>query len=165
MALGFLFMWACGYVMTSVIPKDWPLQDFLFGLHISVGVTLIFLLALRVIVRIRKSAPSALEALSNWEKSASHLGHLALYAMPAFIILIGWAETDFGGHGVTWFGISMPKIFPTMETFWGYNLETVTANIHKWVAYIMLAVVVVHIAAVIKHRMEGHDVLTRMAFK
>jgi hypothetical protein len=46
----------------------------------------------------------------------TYLGHLALYALPAVIIALGWAETDFGGHGVTWFGVAMPKLLPTMES-------------------------------------------------
>ena len=52
-----------------------------------------------------------------------------------------------------------------METLWGLNLETTTAFLHKWIAYTMLALAVVHVAAVVKHRIEGHDVLGRMTFK
>lgn len=165
MAAGFLFMWVCGYAMTTLVADDSALEEMLFFLHISTGVTLLFLFCLRVVVRITSSVPAPLEALTGWEKTLSHLGHLALYALPFAIIFIGWAESDFGGHGVTFFGLSMPKLFPTMETLWGINLETTTANIHKWLAYTMLVVVVAHIAAVVKHRVEGHDVLHRMTFK
>lgn len=165
MAAGFLFMWVCGYVMTTLVVDDSALEEMLFFLHISLGVTLLILFCLRVAVRLALPTPEPLKALANWEKAMSHLGHLALYALPFTIIFIGWAESDFGGHGVTFFGLSMPKVFPTMETLWGFNLETTTANIHRWLAYTMLAVVVAHIAAVVKHRVEGHDVLHRMTFK
>ena len=165
MALGFIFMWACGYAMTAVVEDDSSLQELLFSLHIYVGVTLLFLLAARIAIRILAVTPRPLSSLANWEKVASHLGHIALYILPALVILMGWAEVDVGGHQVRWFGIAMPKIFPTMETFWGINLESTTELFHKVLAYSMLAVVIVHIAAVIKHRVEGHDVLKRMTFR
>lgn len=165
MAAGFFFMWACGYAMVSLVPDDSAIQEILFGVHISVGVTLLVLLVARVAIRLGAGAPAALSALASWEKAASHLGHLALYALPALIIAVGWAEVDYGGHGVKWFGILMPKVFPTMETLGGINLESTLAEVHEMLAYVMLAVVVVHILAVVKHRRDGHDVLKRMTFK
>lgn len=45
------------------------------------------------------------------------------------------------------------------------ELEEVTSELHEMLAYTMLAIAVVHIAAVIKHRkMDGWDVLYRMGF-
>ncbi len=158
MAVGFIFMWTCGYAMTSVVEDDSALEEILFSLHISIGVTLLFLLILRIIVRIASKIPPPVAGLSKLEEIGSHLGHMGLYILPALIIGIGWAETDFGGHGVTWFGINMSKIFPTMETLAGFNLETTTATLHMWLAYTMLGLAVIHIAAAIKHRIDGHDV-------
>ena len=37
MAVGFVFMWGCGYAMTTLVAEDSPLEEFLFDLHISVG--------------------------------------------------------------------------------------------------------------------------------
>ena len=165
MAAGFIFMWACGYAMTSLVEDDSSMEELLFGLHISIGVTLLMLLVLRIVVRLTNKTPPLPQTLSRWEQIGSHIGHFALYLLPAIVIAIGWAETDFGGHGVEWFGIAMPKIFPTMEMLWGYNLEELTATLHKWLAYTMLAIAIIHIAAVIKHRwIDRHDVLYRMGF-
>ena len=151
MAFGFFFMWGCGYYMTAIVEEDTPLEEFLFGLHISVGVTLLFLLVARIIVRILTPTPPPEPNLSRASKSV-RVSDLALYIFPFLIILIGWSETNFGGHGVAWFGIEMPKVFPTMETFADIHLESMTATLHKWFAYSMLALVGVHIAAVVKHR-------------
>ncbi|MCY4470689.1 MAG: cytochrome b/b6 domain-containing protein, partial [Thiotrichales bacterium] len=52
MAVGFVFMWGCGYAMTTLVVEDSPLEEFLFDLHISVGVTLLALLAVRIAVRL-----------------------------------------------------------------------------------------------------------------
>jgi cytochrome b561 len=59
----------------------------------------------------------------------------------------------------------MPKVFPTMEMWGAINVEDLADTLHTYLAYLMLAVAVVHVAAVVKHRwFDGHDVLGRMGF-
>ena len=50
MAAGFVFMWGCGYAMTTLVEDDSSLEELLFDLHISVGVTLLALLAARIAI-------------------------------------------------------------------------------------------------------------------
>ncbi|MES0885336.1 cytochrome b [Roseibium sp. SCP14] len=166
MAFGFLVMWSAGYAMTLDRFDDTPVQDFLFNLHISIGVTLLALMALRIAVRLFNKPPALPAEFSSWEKVGSHLGHAGLYLLPLSVMIIGWAEVDFGGHGVRWFGVAMPKVFPTMEFFAGINLEEATEVAHASLAWLTLALVIVHVAAVIKHKYrDGHDVLYRMSLR
>ena len=165
MAAGFAFMWACGYVMTTLVEDDSPLEEVLFGLHISTGVTLLALLAVRIGVRLASPPPPLPTAIRPVERVGARLGHAALYALPAVVITVGWFEVDAGGHGVAWFGVGMPKVFPTLETLGGYEVEDAAASVHKWLAYTMLGVAAVHVAAVAKHRwIDRHDLLRRMTF-
>ena len=160
MAAGFAFMWGCGYIMTTLVEDDSPLEEFLFDLHISVGVTLLALLVLRIAVRLVFTPPPLPASIRGMERTAAHLGHAALYALPALVIAAGWAETNFGGHAVQWFGVDMPRVFP--ET--GEDLQDLSEDMHMWLAYTMLAVAVGHVAAAFKHRwVDGHDVIRRMA--
>ena len=161
MALGFVFMWGCGYAMTTLVEDDSPLEEWLFDLHISVGVTLFALLAVRIGVRMTHRPPPLPDSIRGIERTAAHLGHAALYALPALVIAAGWAETNFGGHAVQWFGVEMPRIFP--ET--GEALGDLAEDVHMWLAYTMLAVAAGHVAAAFKHRwFDGHDVIRRMTF-
>ena len=161
MALGFLFMWGCGYTMTTLVGEDSPLEEFLFDLHISVGVTLLALLVVRIAVRLAHAPPPLPASIRGLERTAAHLGHAALYALPAMVIAAGWAETNFGGHAVKWFGVEMPRVFP--ET--GEALQILSTDVHMWLAYTMLAVAAGHVAAAYKHRwFDGHDVIGRMTF-
>ena len=164
MAVGFTFMWACGYAMTTLVAEDSPLEELLFGLHISTGVTLLLLLAVRVGIRLAYTPPPLPAAIPPLERVGARLGHAALYALPAVVIAVGWFEVDAGGHGVAWFGVDLPKVFPTLETLGGYEVEDTAATVHRWLAYAMLGVAAVHVAAVAKHRwIDRHDVLRRMA--
>lgn len=165
MAVGFTFMWACGFAMTSIVEEDSAAEELLLDLHISTGVTLLILLVIRIGVRLLVAPPPLPVNFPRFDRIASHFGHVGLYILPALVIAAGWAETDFGGHGVRWFGVSMPKIFPTMETWSGVQVEDAAEEIHELLAWTMLALVVAHVAAVIKHRwFDDHDVLPRMTF-
>ena len=158
MATGFVFMWGCGYTMTTWVEEDSALEEILFDLHISVGVTLLFLLILRIAVRLAYAPPPLPDTIRRIERIGAHAGHVALYILPAVVIGVGWAEVDVGWHQVQWFGIPVAKVFPTVEAW-----EGLTETLHRWLAYTMLSVALVHVAAVIKHRwIDHHDILYRM---
>lgn len=163
MAFGFFFMWLCGYTMTTLVVEDSAQEDTFVALHISVGVTLLLLLAVRVVVRIRQAPPPLPKEIPAFEQSLAHLGHIALYAMSIVIIALGWATQNFGGDAVEWFGLAMPKLFPTIEFIASYEADEVAETLHMWLAYIMLAMAVGHIGAALVHRwIDGIDILGRM---
>ena len=123
--------------------------------------TLLAFLVLRIAIRLIHRPPPLPATIRGVERRAAHLGHAALYALPALVIAAGWAETNFGGHAVEWFGFEMPMIF--VET--GEGLQDLAEDVHMWLAYGMLAVAVGHVAAAFKHRwIGGHDVIRRMTF-
>lgn len=77
------------------------------------------------------------------------------------MIAAGWAETNFGGHAVRWFGIEMPRVFP--ET--GEHVQDLSEDVHMWLAYTMLAVSVGHVAAACQHRwIDREDIIRRITF-
>ncbi|MYE58580.1 MAG: cytochrome B, partial [Alphaproteobacteria bacterium] len=127
----------------------------------SVGVTLLALLVLRIAIRLVHRPPPLPDSIRGMERKAAHLGHAALYALPALVIAAGWAETNFGGHAVQWFGVAMPRVFP--ET--GEGAQELAEDAHRFLAYGMLAVAAGHVAAAFKHRwFDGHDIIRRMTF-
>ena len=165
MAAGFAFMWTCGYAMTTLVADDSPTEEALFALHISVGVTLLALLAMRVVVRVVRRPPPLPAEIRGIERLGAHAGHALLYAMPAAVMAVGWAEVDLGGHGVEWFGFGMPKVFPTAPDAEGGPAE-LAETLHMWLAYAMLAVAAGHAAAAAKHRwLDRRDVMYRMSLR
>ena len=164
MAVGFVFMWVCGYTMTTLVADDSPTEELLFALHISVGVTLLALLVVRIGTRLARRPPPLPAEIQGVERAAARAGHALLYALPAAVMTVGWAEVDLGGHGVEWFGIGLPKVFPTADSEGGP--ADLAELLHMWLAYTMLAVAVGHVAAAAKHRWwDGHDVMHRMSLR
>ena len=123
--------------------------------------TLIALFVARIAIRLVHQPPPLPDAIRGVERKAAHLGHAALYALPALVIAAGWAQIDFSGHGVDWFGLEMPRVFPQSGEALGDHAE----DVHVWLAYGMLAVAAGHVAAAFKHRwFNGYDVIRRMTF-
>ena len=164
-ALGFLVMWCSGYSIAELVEEDSALEKFLFSAHFTAGVTLVALLALRIVIRLRNTPPPLPAELPELERFGARLGHLALYVLPVFVLTLGWASVNTGGHTVGWFGIPMPKVFPTLDGPVSEFFEELIEDLHAWLAYTMLGLAVVHIVAALKHRwFDGHDVLHRITF-
>lgn len=162
MAVGFVFMWLCGYVMSELVEDDSPLQETLVGLHVSVGLTLAALLVIRLVTRWLHPPPPLPPQFPRSERVASRWVHIALYVLPAGTVAAGWLETDLGGHGVAWFGLlEVPQVIPDSE-----GTEALYEEIHLLLAYGFLALALVHFAAVVKHRWyDRRDVLSRMSLR
>jgi len=168
MAAGFVFMWGCGYAMTSLpslIADDSPLEELLYMLHISTGVLLLVLLLTRIAVRHVCAPPPPAAGLSRFDERASHAAHIALYVLPAMIIITGWVEVDLGGHAPPFYGLGeLPMLLPETEYIAGFEVEFVLETVHRWLAYGMLCLALVHAGAVAKHRwLDRNDVLHRMS--
>lgn len=164
MAACFVFMWASGYAMRNLMPDDSPAQEFVYDLHKSVGVTLIALLIARLGTRFLSRVPQLPSALPAIQRRAAKAGHWGIYGLIAAGLTTGWALTDFGGHGVVWFGLPMPQIFPIRDQLFGVTLDPLASTIHAWFVYGLLALAAVHVAAVIKHRRADRiDLVPRIA--
>lgn len=149
--------------MANLVQDETLLREILLNLHIWIGVTLLFLLVARVITWVMHRPPPLPEAISKWDAVPAYWTHALLYVLPAIVVTLGWANVNLGGDEVTWFGLNMPKVFPTVENWPGTNGEELSESLHMWAAYTILALVVTHLLGVAKHRwIDKHDVLRRM---
>ena len=154
---GFTVLFITGPIMVDLDKTD-PLRADLFGLHKSFGVIAILLLIARLRVRLRTTLPTLPTSLQAWETKLAHWGHRGLYALMIVTPIVGWADSNFHGKPVKLFGLPLPKLFPTIE-----DIGTTPGLIHTVLAYTLLGLVAVHVAAVVKHRyFDKADVLRRM---
>ena len=154
MALGFAFMWVCGFLMENVVADESAAETFLVAAHVTVGVTLLFLLVLRIVVRTAWEPPRPHEDLSRAQRVLSRAAHVGLYGLPVLVIALGWANVDANGHRVHWFGLEMRRLFAVDE-----DTGALAGTLHAWAAYSMLVVAAIHAAAAFAH---GRGVLRRM---
>jgi cytochrome b561 len=146
-AVCIIFMIALGWTMAEVLPRDYPYHAQLYTLHKSLGVTVLLLVALRLIVRLSRSAPPLPDEVPAREKTLAKLSYFLVYPLMLGTPIIGILMTNAFGMHVPFWGIELPKILPQANRALGKLL----AGWHAYFAYALLAYIVIHVAAVIKH--------------
>jgi cytochrome b561 len=129
--------------------KDW---------HYMLGVTVLFLVAVRLFARWSGPAPAITPPLPRWQTLSSKLIHLALYALMIGMPLAGWLIRSGEGHGVAFWGLELPPLIAKngalAESLEGWHATG--AEIGYWL-------VGLHTVAALYHHYVGKDdTLTRM---
>jgi cytochrome b561 len=155
-----LIVWgfALGWVMTD-IPGFTPTKLRYFSWHKWIGVTVLALVLVRILWRATHAAPALPRSMHGWEKGAAHLGHLALYLLMVAIPVSGYLYSSAAGIQVVYLGIwPLPTLIGPDTA-----LKGVLRTVHVTLDYALLAVVVVHVLAVVKHQLlDRQNVLARM---
>ncbi len=135
----------------------------LYNWHKWAGIVILVLSVLRLLWRLKHkppALPSDVEsAMPRWQRTAYKGTHHAMYALFVLIPLAGWAYTSATGFPVVLFGIwPLPDFVPKDQALAGL-LKTA----HAWLAYALMGLVALHIAAALKHHFVNRDgLLLRM---
>ena len=135
-----------------------PLKLKLYSWHKWIGITVFLLVVLRVLWR-TTHRPPALPDIAQWQRIASHITHMLLYALMIAVPLSGWLMSSAKGFQTVWFGVLPIPDLIGKDRELGKQLATV----HALLNYTMLVLVATHIAAALKHHFIDRDsVLRRM---
>ncbi len=157
MAVVIIGLIAIGLYMTS-LPKNDSSRALFYSLHKSFGVTMLLLCIIRLGLRLRMGTPALPDSIPAHEHRMAHAGHIALYGCMILMPLSGYCMTNSFGFPVRWFGLNLPVFFGTDKA-----RATFMAESHSLIAYTLIALVLLHIAGVIKHMLkERVNLLARM---
>jgi cytochrome b561 len=161
MALLILTMIGVGAYMSDLDKED-PLRAQLYTLHKEIGVTLLALAVIRILWILASRPPVLPAALQRWEvilaKSTTGLLYLLMLATP----IAGYLMTNTGGKPISYFGLyDLPVLMGE-----NHDLHEFLEEVHAFLAFSILALVGLHVAGAIKHRLIDKDpeadVLKRM---
>jgi cytochrome b561 len=129
-------------------------------LHKSIGLTVLALSIARVAWRLTHRPPPLPETVVGWRVGASRAVHRAFYALILLVPLTGWLRTSAGTYPLTWFElVDIPKF----DIARGSLEARLAASAHEVLAWAMLALVLLHVAAALHHHFLLRDeVLRRM---
>jgi len=136
-----------------------PAKLRLFSYHKWIGVT-VFLFALaRLVWRYFHKAPELPGSMPAWEKSAAKASHSLLYALMFIVPVSGWLMSSAHGFQTVYLGIiPLPDLVEKNK-----ELEESLELAHFILNKTLLAFVLLHIAAALKHHFIDRDeVLKRM---
>ncbi len=136
-----------------------PTKLQLFSYHKWIGVTVFLLAVGRIVWRATHRPPALPDSIPRLQQFASHIVHGFLYALLFAVPISGWLMSSAKGFKTVLFGIiPLPDLLEKDKEL-GKLLEIV----HQSLNYFLLLLVVLHVAALIKHRfIDRDDVLTRM---
>ena len=165
MAIAILGMIFSGWYMAQ-LPDDAANKSTLYPWQQSFGALLIFALAARIVIRLiaqfTGKIPAAPGVLASWEKLASHMAHAGLYVLMLAVPASGYIMFSAFPHskGIDFFGSKLPDIVAKDQA-----VTELYHSFHGPIAYALLALISLHIGAVIKHKYmddQEADVLPRM---
>lgn len=147
--------WCFGVYMTE-LPFS-PMRVKQFNWHKWAGVTILGLSALRLLWRLGHPPPALPSHMSTRQQSLSKITHVALYALFFATPLAGWAYSSAAGFQVVLYGVlPLPDWVPVSK-----DLADTLKGVHKLFSFSLAALVILHIAAALKHQFIDHDSLLR----
>jgi cytochrome b561 len=157
---------ALGWVMNEAIPDHTPNQEFLEGIHISLGLTILILVLARIGIRLTHRPPPLPSGMPAWEKLLSGLVHLLFYGLMLVMPLTGWALVSIGNHPISFWGLPWPHL-PGVHALMGDPTPKASRqalkHFHVFIMiWIVLGSLVLHVAGALKHQFDGRPVLWRM---
>ncbi len=157
LALMICISFGVGLYMTSLTFSPQRLK--LYNWHKWAGMTILALSAGRLLWRLTHQAPALPLTMPAWQRMASHASHAALYILFFAVPLTGWAYSSAAGFPIVWFGlVPLPDLVEKNR-----ELAEALKPYHWIAAYSLAAVVVIHIAAALKHHFIDRDtILLRM---
>jgi cytochrome b561 len=147
-----------GFVMAELL-KGGPVQDFLFGLHESLGVTLMAVVYVRLAYRLTHRPAPLPEEIPAFYRIAGHGVHWLLYALLAVQPIIGWIGTSAYRAPIHFFWLAeLPPIWPQNRGF-----SDAMFWVHTGIGIALAMLICAHVGAGLFHHFIRRDVvLTRM---
>ena len=146
-----------GTYMVDLDLSPWKLK--VYSWHKWIGVTIFLLVAARLAWRLTHRVPAAPVAMPAWQRHASAISHSLLYLLMVAIPVSGWVMSSAAGIPVVYFGVlRLPDLVAKNKELFEF-MKTV----HYVLNYTLFAVVLLHVAAALKHHYVDRDgVLARM---
>ncbi|MCE4225838.1 cytochrome b [Methylobacterium sp. C25] len=164
-ALGVLALVGIGLTMAHAGLT--PVRQFqLYQWHKSVGITVLGLTVLRLAWRLFQKPPAYPAAMPVRERRAASAAHGALYLLLGELPLTGWAVVSLSPFNiptvlyglVPWPHLPLAALVPDQAL-----AEAIVKRVHAYGAWLLIALLVLHVAAALRHHLIlRDDVLRRM---
>jgi cytochrome b561 len=154
-----------GWYMNEVVPDHSPAQDRIQDIHVSVGLTILLLVLVRIASRLLTPVPELPRDLAKWESALARTLHLLFYALMLVLPLSGWLLMTVRHEPIALWGLHIPGL-PGLEGLTGPTHRPFSKMAKHWHIFVLIwtawIMIALHVAGAIKHQFDGHPVLWRM---
>ena len=156
------FHWILGLAIIGMLPFGWWMNHFPAGpdrffyrnIHADIGYVVLLLTVLRLIWRAFNHTPALPADTPRWQRVAAWISHGAIYVVVILVTMLGWAHS--GAHTPdysSWFGLfHVPQITSPDKA-----AADAFEDRHIFFAYVLLALIVIHLAAAGWHHFIKRD--------
>jgi cytochrome b561 len=133
-------------------------RDLVKSLHFMLGLTVFFLVWLRLLLRLLHPAPPITPTPPLWQQRAAGLVHLLLYGFMIGMPILGWLILSGEGKAVPFYGLELPRLMAD-----DHELAEQFEHWHEEIGEIFYFVIGAHaLAALAHHYWQKDDTLRRM---
>ncbi|ABD45096.1 prokaryotic cytochrome b561 family protein [Ehrlichia chaffeensis str. Heartland] len=135
----------------EIFPSHYPIGQ-LYTIHKAIGMVLLFFLTLRIICRFNSITPSYPKSFSYFLTVVSKITHTSLYITAIGMATSGYVMSSASGRAIKIFSCNIPLLIDTNK-----HIANVAQQCHNICAYILSALIIVHILAALKHKFIDKD--------
>jgi cytochrome b561 len=157
--------WGLGLTIIALIAYGWWMNHiparadrfFHRSIHSNIGYAVLVLMALRLIWRAINPVPASPEGTPRWQRILAAVNHWSLYAVTFLVIMLGWAHSGARTQSYSdWFGLFHVPQFTSPDRAAAKAYE----DQHIFFSYVLLALIVIHLAAALWHHFIRRDQVT-----
>ena len=157
-----LLHWLSAILLLIQIPLGFYLVDLDFGedrlsienIHIIIGLTIFYLVIIRLLNKIFNPTPKLDPSIFKGQRFIAKLNHILLYVAILSITISGILKKLFNGETLVIF-------FKEIEIQDNFELADQFYNIHIFSNYTIIALIALHISAVIIHKLFFNENLLK----
>ena len=154
--------WISAVLLFIQIPLGFYLVDLDFGperltiedIHVTVGLSIFYLVILRLLYKIFNPTPRLEPSVFKGQKFLAKLNHVMLYVTIISITISGILKKLFNGETLT-------IIFKKIKIQDNFELGELFYDIHVISNYVLIVLIIIHILAVIIHKLFFNDNLLK----
>jgi cytochrome b561 len=154
--------WVSAILLFVQIPLGFYLVDLDFGpekldienIHVIVGLSLFYLVILRLVYKIFNPTPRLEPSVFKGQKFLAKLNHIMLYVTILSITISGIFKKLFNGE-------TLIIIFKKIKIQDNFELGELFYDIHVYSNYLLIALIAIHLMAVVIHKLFFNDNLLK----
>jgi cytochrome b561 len=140
-----------------------PLMMRMMWFHKSIGLTVLLLAVFRLAWRLTHKIPVLPDHMREWETWAARASHWLLYFLIIALPLVGWLMVSANPKNspIPFWGLQAPALpgFEHMDYAMRKAQQHTYGERHEQLAWIMIALVTIHVLAALRHHFWNKDVV------
>lgn len=171
-AVAIALHWVIALAVIGMIALGWTMENVesgrfgLIQLHKSIGITILALTAARIAWRLMNPPPPE-PPMPGWQRAGALFVHVGFYVLLVVMPLTGWIMASASDDAPTrWFDLADARlpVLPGLAPGTRDTIEDTFEQVHGSLAWVMIGLLVLHVAGALKHQIADRDgLIARMA--